>query len=347
MNPINRFKSLSLGLLFNLPEFAKRRLAGPPVQVDGQELDLDMQLMLKLSDLEPSPGLGRQSARMDASRRAMSNSARMVAGKQLVMTTRDLMIGREARRNPARLYTPESPVNALLLYFHGGGWAQGDLESHDDLCRHLACVSGAHVLSLDYRRSPENPWPAPIDDAMESYLDVVERLEEMGVSRPVIALGGDSAGANMATVVARKLSHMEVLQPMAQLLIYPAVDSSREHPSKALFADGFLLTLDNIRTYERFYIPSDEDRWNPDISPLLATDIDRLAPAIVVTAGFDPLRDEGRRYAEHLTQAGIMVRMLEYPGLIHGFANMLCTEAARQAVAEMSTTLRALFPAQR
>lgn len=341
MSLIHQIKSRTLKTLFQLPEFAKRRLVGKPVLKDGLELDLDMQLMLLLSNLEKSPRLQAAPEKMARTRKLMQQNARLVEGAPLDLTTRDLVLEHGQQAMAARLYTPTQPIDALLLYFHGGGWAQGDLDSHDYLCRFLCERSGAHVISVDYPLAPEHRFPAAVKSTLAAYQAVVARLAEWGVSRPVIAVGGDSAGANLATVLARHVVPLAVPQPVAQMLIYPAVDSSRDHPSKLMFADGFLLTLENIRDYESFYIPTAQDRFNPDISPLLATDQQGVAPAIVITAGFDPLRDEGRAYADKLESSGVAVTRLEYPGLIHGFANMLCTRSAKNAVEESVQALRA------
>jgi len=337
---IQTLKGQTLNALFSLPEFAKRRLAGAPIRVEGNELDLDIQLLLKLASLDKPVPLGRLPAQLRASRQAMQINARLVAGKTLPMQTRDVVLGTGELKIPARLYIPRQGIDALLIYFHGGGWVQGNLDSHDNLCRHLALNSGAHVLSVEYRKAPEYPWPVPLEDAVAAYEDAVARLPEWGVTRPLVAIGGDSAGANIATVVSRRILATGLPQPRRQLLIYPGADASRDHPSRLTFSTGFFLTLENIRFYENCYIPNDDVRLHPDISPLLASEVAGLPPAIIITAGFDPLRDEGRAYANHLEQSGVAVKWIEYSSQVHGFANMLCSRAVVSAVAEFAGELR-------
>lgn len=342
MNLINTLKTHSLQSLLRLPHFAKRRIAGKPIRIDGLELDLDMQLIAKLSNLEAPVRPSRDPKQLQASRNAFNASTKVVEGKIVPMKTQDIMVGAKPAM-PARLYTPKQNIDALLIFFHGGGWVHGNLDTHDNLCRHLARITGTKVLSVEYQKAPENPWPTAVDDAMRAYKDAVLRLPEFGLTSPVIAVGGDSAGGKLATVLARQLSHLEILQPSAQLLIYPSADSPREDGSRTMFADGFLLTGEGIRIYQDCYIPADQDHNHPDISPLYAEDIHKSPSAIVVTAGFDPLRDEGRDYAKKLEQAGVDVQWIEYPGMVHGFANILCSKSALAAVEDMASALRTLI----
>ncbi|MGB1061960.1 MAG: alpha/beta hydrolase, partial [Ketobacter sp.] len=349
MTLLEKAKTTSLNTLLNLPRFAKRRIAGKPIRVDGLELDLDMQLLVKLSNLEKPIRPSRQNPQqLQASRQAFNASTRIVQGKLVPMSTRNLLLGQDNPRLPARLYTPHQQApnqatDALLFFLHGGGWVHGNLDTHDNLCRHLAQITGARVLSVEYQKAPENPWPTAVNDVLRAYEDAMHRLPELGLNDPVIAVAGDSAGGKLATVLARKLADRAIRQPAAQLLIYPSADSPREVGSRTLFADGFLLTDEGIRIYKDCYIPADQDQCHPDISPLYAEDLHQLPPAIVVTAGFDPLRDEGRDYARKMQQAGVAVQWIEYPGLVHGFANILCSQSARDAVNDMGSALRDLM----
>ncbi|RLU00349.1 alpha/beta hydrolase [Ketobacter sp.] len=342
MTLIEKAKSHALRTLLHLPRFAKRRLVGEPIRVDGLELDLDMQLLVKLSNLEPPVRPSRHDPRqLHASRRAFNATTRVVQGKVIPMNTRDMTLGRSAPHLPGRLYTPEQAEDLLLIYFHGGGWVHGNLDTHDNLCRHLARVTRARVLSVEYQKAPENPWPTPVLDVMRAYEDIVTRFAELGLQQPVIAVAGDSAGGKLATVLARKLSTREDLPiPSAQLLIYPSADSPREVGSRQLFADGFLLTDEGIRIYKDCYIPPEQDQCHPDISPLYADDLHGSPAAVVATAGFDPLRDEGRDYAKKLQASGVDVEWIEFPGLVHGFANILCSQSALNAVETMAGALR-------
>jgi len=344
MNLLEKAKSTSLNTLLNLPTFAKRRIAGKPICVDGLELDLDMQLLVKLSNLEKPVRPSRQNPQqLHASRKAFNASTRVVQGKIVPMPTHNLILGQDAPKLPARLYTPKHNSDSLLIFLHGGGWVHGNLDTHDNLCRHLAQITQAKVLSVEYQKAPENPWPTAVNDVIRAYEDTMTRLPELGLDSPSIAVVGDSAGAKLATVLARKLADRDIRQPCAQLLIYPSADSPREVGSRSLFADGFLLTDEGIRIYKDCYIPQDQDQCHPDISPLYAEDLHNLPPAIVVTAGFDPLRDEGRDYARKMQQAGVDVQWIEYPGLVHGFANILCSHSALSAVKEMGSALHTLM----
>lgn len=343
MDLATSLKAKALDSLLHLPRFAKRRIAGKPIQIDGLELDLDMQLLVKLSNLEKPVRPSHHPKQLHASRKSFNASTNVVAGKTIPMDTRNLQVGLGEPRLPARLYTPENNINALVFFLHGGGWVHGNLDTHDNLCRCLAQVTGAKVLSVEYQKAPENPWPTAVDDVLRAYQDIVIRLHEFGLDNPVIAVAGDSAGAKLATVLARKLSHMEIHQPIAQLLIYPSADSPRQGGSRELFKEGFLLTGESISIYQDCYIPKDQDHSHPDISPLYAEDIEKQPTAIVVTAGFDPLRDEGRDYAKKLEQAGVPVKWIEYPGMVHGFANILVADSARHAVEEMARVLRSVM----
>ena len=342
MNLIENAKSRLLNTLLSLPAFAKRRIVGKPIRVDGLELDLDMQLMVKLSNLEKPVRPSRHDHRqLHASRQAFNTTTRVVQGKVVPMATQELTFCQTAPTLPGRLYIPATAGDLLLIYFHGGGWVHGNLDTHDNLCRHLARTTQARVLSIEYQKAPENPWPTAVNDVLRAYEDIVTRLPELGLKQPVIAVAGDSAGGKLATVLARKLSsRTDITKPAAQLLIYPSADSPREVGSRSLFADGFLLTDEGIRIYRDCYIPEDQDQCHPDISPLYAEDLHDSPPAIVVTAGFDPLRDEGRDYARKLKEAGVDVQWIEFPGLVHGFANILCSKSALNAVEEMAGALR-------
>ncbi len=342
MNLIEKTKSTTVNTLLSLPRFVKRRLAGKPIQLDGLELDLDMQLLVKLSNLDKPVRPSRHDHKqLHASRRAFNNGVRVIQGKTIPMITRDLTLAKTDPALPGRLYTPHRPDDLLLIYIHGGGWVHGNLDTHDNLCRHLARVTKARVLSVEYQKAPENPWPTPVNDVTRAYEDIVTRLPELGLNQPKLALAGDSAGGKLATVLARKLSsRQDILKPAAQLLIYPSADSPREVGSRKLFADGFLLTDEGIRIYKECYIPEDQDDCHPDISPLYAEDLHDLPPTVVATAGFDPLRDEGRDYAKKMQAAGVDVQWIEFPGLVHGFANILCSQSALKAVEEMATALR-------
>src|SRR5699024_1981632 len=209
----------------------------------------------------------------------------------------------------ARWYRPDDDEELpVLIYFHGGGWVLGSIDSHDSTCRYLARTGGLNVLSVDYRMAPEHLFPTAVDDALAAFRYVRDHARTLGVGPNRIAVGGDSAGGNLAAVVCQQTRGAGERSPDFQLLFVPATDMSARTRSYELFKEGFYLTADTMGWYERTYIRSDEDRLDPRASPLLAEDLSGLPPAHVATAGFDPLRDEGQAYARRLADAGAAIR---------------------------------------
>jgi acetyl esterase len=212
-----------------------------------------------------------------------------------------------------------------IVYYHGGGWVVGDLDSHDSSCRLLAAVSGCLVVAVDYRLAPEHPFPAAVDDSVSAYRWVHEHAGELGFEPGRVGVMGDSAGGNLAAVVAleaRSGLADDVPPPVAQVLVYPAVDAHFEAPSYRSMAERFLLTSELMAYYRGCYLPDVADHESPRASPLRAPDHSGLAPAFVVTAGFDPLRDDGANYAEALRSAGVEVEYRCYDDQLHGFMGM-------------------------
>ena len=258
---------------------------------------------------------------------------------------KDLTVEGGAGPIPARLYRPQgvpaSTAVPALIFFHGGGWVIGDLETHDVFCRQLTAGAGITVVNVDYRLAPEHKFPAAIDDAWAATRWIAAHATELGIDASRLAVGGDSAGGNLAAVVAL-LARDAGAPPIAfQVLIYPVCDVSAESPSYTDFADGFMLTRDSMRWFIAHYLDSKRDAGDWRISPLRAPSLAGVAPALVVTAGFDPLRDEGDAYARKLRDAGVRVDNLCYGGMIHGFAPMgRLIESGNRAVTHIATTLR-------
>ena len=217
--------------------------------------------------------------------------------------------------------TPSSTLPALV-YYHGGGWTIGDLDTHDALCRELCNRSLAVVVAVDYRMAPEHRFPAAVDDAIAAAAWVRRQASELGVDAARLAVGGDSAGGNLAAVVAIAARDAGDLPIACQLLIYPATDMRRGHPSHQTNGSGYLLTTETIDYYHDHYItdPAHDLDWRA--SPLLHPDLTRLPPALVLTAGFDPLRDEGLEYANRLVAAGNRATYVCFERQIHGFITM-------------------------
>ena len=229
----------------------------------------------------------------------------------------------------------------MLVYYHGGGWVIGDLDTHDGVCRFLAAATGALVLSVDYRLAPEHPFPAPVDDARAAFGWAVQNAAELGADPARVAVGGDSAGGNLAAVVTRLAREAGGLQPAMQLLLYPATDDVETWPSRRVFAAGFLLTAADMDWFRDHYLPDPALSAHPDVSPFQAEDLSGLPPAYVATAGFDPLRDEAEAYAKKMREAGVAVTLRRHPGLTHGFAQMAAvSRTSRAAMLEVAGALQ-------
>lgn len=332
-----RAQSAILRAAMGLPEPVQRLLGGRAIVRDGQTLAADVQLMLRLQRVVREAGA--ETLPLAAGRRALRHHATATGGKQPIGSVRDVTL--EDLRG--RLYVPrDAPaVGPLLVFFHGGGFVFGDLDSHDPGCRFLAERSGARVLAVDYRLAPEHPFPAATGDALAAYRWAVKNAESLGADHTRIAVGGDSAGANLAAITAIAAAR-EGLPVAFQLLVYPMTDVARATESSKLFAAGFYLTDAFMELGNRSYLPPEVDVRHPDISPLYADLPVGLAPALVATAGFDPLRDEGEAYARKLADAGVEVELKRFPDQIHGFFNIVGVgRTSRAANAEIAVKLKA------
>ena len=342
LSPSARAQSAVVRGLAALPNGVLRLLVGRPVIRDGQQLGVESQLGLRLLALAGEPEL--EDLTVPAARARIVHDAGTFEGPKLeVASASDMTLDGAAGPLRGRLYVPPGATGAgpLLLYFHGGGFVVGDLETHDNLCRFLARRAGLRVLAVDYRLAPEHPFPAPIEDAVAVFRFAVEHPEELGADPARIAVGGDSAGANLAAGVARIAGGAGGPAPAFQLLFYPWVDLSSERRSHELFAEGFYLTRSDLHWYRRHYLADESQAADPRCSPLAAGELEAGPPAYIATAGFDPLRDEGEEYARRLREAGTPVALRRHPGLIHGFANTVAIgHAAREAVLEATGALQ-------
>ncbi|MFM9427975.1 acetyl esterase [Variovorax sp. GrIS 2.14] len=246
---------------------------------------------------------------------------------------------------PLRLYRPlgsdATTVLPVLVYYHGGGWVIGDLDTHDTLCRELANAAGCAVVAVDYRMGPEHRFPAAVDDVLAATRWVREQAGALRLDPGRLAVGGDSAGGNLAAVVALAARDAGDLPIAFQLLIYPATDMRRGHPSHTTNGDGYVLTRDTLAYFHDHYIadPAHDLDWRA--SPLLHTDLAGLPPALVITVGYDPLRDEGLDYARALTEAGNRATCVCFERQIHGFITMgRVLDEANTAVALCAAELR-------
>ena len=248
-------------------------------------------------------------------------------------------------RVAVRAYRPVAgDALPALVFFHGGGWAIGDLDTHDVVCRQLAVGAGCAVFSVDYRLAPEHPFPAAVEDCLFATRYVFENHRSLKVDSTRIAVGGDSAGGNLAAVVAL-MAREAGGPPLAyQLLIYPATDQRCEFPSHERNGQGYLLTQDAIRFFRSAYLPNPKDYADWRASPLLAQSHAGLPAAFVLTAGYDPPVDEGRAYAERLAKSGVETAYREYPDMVHGFVLFGgVVDTANAAVAECGERLRHAF----
>ena len=330
-HPVEKFAFVTA---LNLPPRLQRRLAGRPIEVDGQTLAVDTQLMLRLTELagEPDPS----TLPVEEGRAALLRQALIGGGAQKIGSVRTITVAGLA----ARLYLPTGApaTGPLLVFFHGGGFVYGDLNSHDSSCRYLAERAGVRVLAVDYRLAPEHPFPAAYDDALAAFAWAHDHAAELGADPERIGAGGDSAGGNLAAGVA--LAERE--RCAFQLLIYPVTDMAANTESRRLFGAGFYLTTSFSDMAARCYIPSGADPHDPRLSPLFAEIPAGVAPAYVVTAGFDPLRDEGEAYARKLEEAGVKVEHRRFADQIHGFLNVLAAgRSAKGAVTEIAAALKA------
>jgi acetyl esterase len=302
--------------------------------LDGQTLSPEAQVLVKLREISPRPAY-YELAVPDA-RAALEQEAQMVRGRLWPVAE---VCELEAGGRPARLYAPERESGALLVYFHGGGWVLGSLESHEQPCRFLATEGGVRVLAVDYRLAPESKFPAAVDDALAAFEWARENAADLGAGAGRIAVGGDSAGGNLSAAVAQLVDP----KPALMLLIYPVVDLSSKHESYRLFGDGFFLTERSMDWYRGHYLPDDDAGRDPRASPLLADDVSGLPRTYLAVAGFDPLRDEALAYARRLEEAGVEVEVALHEGSIHGFANVVgvgrTSAAAMSRAAEVLNTL--------
>ena len=252
---------------------------------------------------------------------------------------------------PVRVYNPagaaKSEILPALVYYHGGGWVIGDLDTHDVVCRQLANGSRCMVFSVEYRLAPEARFPAAVDDCIAVTRHIAEQAAELGVDPKRIAVGGDSAGGNLAAVVCLNARDTHQPLPCFQLLVYPATDQRSGHPSHERNAEGYLLTRKVMHYFRGHYLPNEVDWLDWRASPLLATSLQGLPPAYLITAGYDPLVDEGRAYAGRMSDEGVKVQYLEYPDMVHGFLLMGgALDTANDAVAGCCAALRKAFEAK-
>jgi acetyl esterase len=325
-----KIESALVRMLGALPGKAQQKLSrGGPIERDGQTLAPEIQLLLQLIKLRGGPGL--TDLPVDESRRKYRSDVLVSSGAPVsVGAVRDLEIPGATGPLRARHYLPRDSKAPLLVFLHGGGFVLGDLDTHDAPCRFLCREGPLQILSVEYRLSPEHPYPAAIEDACAAF---AWARRELGAE----AVGGDSAGAHLAAAVAQLAEE----QPALQLLIYPAIDRVQPWPSLELFAEGFPLSRKDVLWFELNSLAPGAQRGDPRGSLLASGKHAKLAPAIVAVAGFDPLRDEGLAYAKALREAGTHVIVHRFPHLVHGFVHLLgVSRSSRAALKELAQAVR-------
>jgi len=338
---------LAIRVVFRgFPSGVRRALGGRPIRVDGQTLDPDLQLLLRLERLTDAatPARSPQSRREHQDVATALAAGPSVPGVAAESFTIPGTAHPDGRSTPARLYTPDGLAvgSPLLVFLHGGGWVTGSLSSHDGLCRFLALHAGVRVLAVGYRLAPEDPFPAAVHDAVAAFRFATAHAIELGADPDAVALGGDSSGANLAAVTAHLAVRAGEPGPVFLLLFYPPTDAVHRTPSRELFGSGFMLTEADIVWFCDHYMPPGTDRGDPRASILHADDLSGMPPTYVMTAGFDPIRDEGELFARRLAEFGVPVALRRQADLVHGFVNMIgVAPRCREAVAEAAGALRA------
>ncbi|MGD1069530.1 MAG: alpha/beta hydrolase [Bryobacteraceae bacterium] len=314
----------------------------PEPVIRSERLHPEARALLAMMDAQgASPLQDQDPAEARASR---MEGFKMLGGEPDALSrVEDLSVPGPAGDIPVRIYADEpGGRRPALIYFHGGGFVFCNLDTHDAVCRALAKESDAVVISVDYRLAPENKFPAGLEDCFAATTWATANAERLGIDKRHISVGGDSAGGNLATVVAMRCRDAGVPALSSQLLIYPVTDlSSFENGSYRESGEGYFLTRATMEWFAGHYLASLDQSLHPEVSPLLAPDLAGLPPALVITAEFDPLRDEGEAYAERLRQAGVPVTLTRYPGMIHGFVSMRGMLAGgRQAIGEAARFLQ-------
>jgi len=342
----------ALRALLAAPDPVRRAVAGPARTHGGRVMDLEAQVALRLSELVGSTGIDGGHGGMEERRRGLDHQCAVIGGLPAVAgVVEDRTVPGPAGPVPVRLYTPggaagrRADAGALLMYLHGGAWNNGSLDSHDALCRAICAQARIRVAAVGYRLAPEQPYPAGLEDCWAVWTWLHDQADVLGGDTGRLAVGGDSAGGNLAAVLAQRAAGRGEAVPAAQVLVYPATDFSRRSRSRDELA-GVVLTDDGMDEAELMYLGTvvgGHDRADPSVSPLLATELAGLPPAVVITAGFDPLRDEGDAYAEALVAAGVPVDHWCEDGWYHGFAQFTGVgRSGPAAVSRLTAAIRRL-----
>jgi acetyl esterase len=305
-------------------------------------MHLDPQVRAYLKQIAAAGGAPPETLPLDEARRQMEQATAALGEPPDVRSVEDRRIGGPAGGIPIRIYRQAEDREAPgVVFFHGGGWVLGSIDTHDRLCRELAIGSGATVVSVDYRLAPEHKYPAAAEDAYAATCWVAENAGELGIDSAKIIVMGDSAGGNLAAVTCLMARDRRGPTLALQILIYPITDFNFETPSYKTCGEGYYLTRESMQWFWREYLTRPEQGAEPYVSPLRAESLQRLPPALVLTAEFDPLRDEAEAYARRLAEAGVPFELARYPGLIHGYLRRTAFfDAARTALRQICDSIR-------
>ena len=310
----------------------------------SDRLHPEVRALLEMMDAQGAPPL--DSLDPAQARASRLEPMKMLGGEPDALgRVEDLSIAGPGGDLPVRIYANEpGGLRPGLVYFHGGGFVFGNLDTHDAVCRALAKESDAVVISVDYRLAPEHKFPAAVEDSYAATVWAAANAAGLGIDARRIAVGGDSAGGNLAAVVAMRCREAGGPAPALQVLFYPVTDfSTFETASHRELAEGYFLNRAAMDWFSAQYLTSVDQERDPEVSPLLARDLSGLPPALVITAEFDPLRDEGEAYAQRLEQAGVPVTLTRYAGMIHGFVSMRgVLTGGGEAIREAAEAIRAM-----
>ena len=324
----DRIARVVLKCLAALPLSAQRALGGKPDVIDGQTPHPSTQMGMRLFSL-----LGEETFEtkpVPVARDEVARQLWMISDPTPIGEVRDFKISGPHGLIPLRLYRPENPQpdGPMVVYFHGGGWVVGDLGECDSVCRFMAKHGEITVLSVDYRLAPEHRFPKGLEDCLAAFDYAVTHAREFGCDPDLVGVAGESAGGNITAVISlmtteRARSGVDAPIPAFQVPLQPVTDLSTKHPSYQLFGKKYGLTEAQMDWYKGHYLSSPDEAWDPRVSPLLAKDLSGLPPALVVVAGFDPLRDEALVYAERMREAGVPVTVRLFDGSTHAQLNAL------------------------
>ena len=333
-----------LNLMMMLPESFRMRMIGDrTIERDGRTMSPAMQMILYIlekrritKDIE---NIGAQKIRD-----FYDTTAGLLQKRPPRMKTVDHQIDLGDEQMRIREYIPKNfkENDHSMLYFHGGGFSIGSIRTHDPVCKFLSEMLGWKIFSVEYRLAPEHRFPVPLEDCDKSMDWLIENADQFEIDINKIAVGGDSAGGNLAACLCIKRIEEGKIQPERQILFYPAVDTGGDYESIKTFTDGyFLLTKELLEWFGNNYL-DESDHTNIYAAPMNYDKLDMVPPALIITAGFDPLRDEGKTYAEILQKNGVKVDYKEYPSLIHGFLNFTIAPECMRAMEEISEKIKSI-----